>query len=112
MNSYTELVREMEWDGQHAVLPENAGKVYDMTMIGSRTGTCTDVVIEDNDKLLMIDLESDGNMLRKMAVHLQNGLSYHFGEYEGPWNSHPRKTFVFEDKWDLIGMVGYVSPDQ
>ena len=111
MNSLTELGTDLVWDGQYAVVPKNPGKVYDMTVVGSLTGTCTDVMIEDDDKLLMIDLEADGNMLRKMAVHLDSGLSYHFGEYSGPWNSHPRKTFVFEDKWSLVGMVGYVSPD-
>lgn len=111
MSSMSELQVDMIFDGQYAIKPENPGKVYEMTMIGSASGTCTDIMIEDDDKLLMIDLEADGLMLRKMAVHLDSGLTYSFGGYEGPWNSHPRKTFVFEDKWDLLGMVGYISPD-
>lgn len=95
-----------------AVKAKNPGKVIDFEMVGTRTGTCTDIVIAEDDKLLMIDLESDGYMLRKMAVHLDSGLSYKFGDYQGPWNDHPKNTFVFEDKWDLLGMVGYVAPDK
>ena len=46
-------------------------------------------------------------MLRRMTVDLSNFEKMTFGTYDGPWNQHPKKTLIFEDKADLLGIYGY-----
>lgn len=85
----------------------DAGATVAMDFMGSDEGTCEEMPIPDDEKIVYIELESDGQKLRKMTVDLSNFDKMTFGNYDGPWNDHPKKTFIFEDKADLLGIYGY-----
>lgn len=76
-----EMREDQWWDGVDALKPEHAGKVYPMNMIGGRFGDCYDLPIEDEDRLVNISFESDGEMLRILTVTLDSGKGGRFGNF-------------------------------
>lgn len=68
--------------------------------------------IPDDQKIVYVKLESDGERLRKMTVDLSSWEKKTWGTFDGDWNDHPMKTFIFEDKADLLGMYAFATEEE
>ena len=87
---------------------EDVGKEFKMNPIGVVVQPCYQMQIEEDDRILGIDAESDGVTLRRITVHLLSGKGKVYGGFDGPWNNHPFHRFDFSRKLDLLGIYGLV----
>ena len=81
---------------------------YHMKLLGTYTEPCQRLDIEDEDKIMYIDMVADQEKLRGIHVHLASGNKQSWGNTEVTSDSR-EKRHDLSNKIDLLGFNAFVK---
>ena len=102
-------VMQAEMDYMDKMLADNISTYPQrMQLVGSYSPPCQIMHIEEEDRIVYIDVESDGKHLRRMHIHLASDTFASFGSTSDEEFFSERFEFTGELKVDIIGIFGFL----